>query len=101
VRDLHLLRALVTVVATDPSRVEQVGLDRMRREQLEDPIALEPVGEREERVRAGDPEELARFRGAPRRGPGGLAEHEVRRRLLLVELGYRGMMFSFRLRINR
>src|SRR5512132_4154178 len=90
VRDLDLLRAFVVVAAPNPPRVQQVGPDRVRREQLEDPVALQAVRQREEGVRAGDPQELAGLGRASGGGAGRLAEHEVGGGLLLIELGDRG-----------
>jgi hypothetical protein len=66
--------------ALPPTRpgVHEVDLDRVAVEQLEEPVALQPVPEREERVGAGHAQELALLRLAAGAGPGGLAEHEVR-----------------------
>src|SRR5436309_12138564 len=90
VRDLDLLRAVVAVASADAAGVEQVRLDRMRGEQLEQPIALQTMGEREERVRARDAEELPLLCDAAGRGARRLTEHEVGGPLLLGELGDRG-----------
>ena len=68
------------------SRYVSIGCDA---EQLQHAVALEPVGEREERVRAGHAQELALLGGAAGRRAGGLAEHEVRGGLLLVQLAPR------------
>ena len=62
----------------------------MRGEQLEQPIALKAMGEREERVRPRDAEELPVLGGAAGRGAGRLTEHEVGGPLLLGEFGDRG-----------
>src|SRR5438034_247659 len=71
VRDLDLLRAVVAVPSADAAGVEQVRLDRMRGEQLAQPIALQTMGEREARVGARDAEELSRPRASSgRRAPG-------------------------------
>src|SRR6478672_4291698 len=59
VRDAHLQRALVRLGAADPARVQQVHGDRIAGQQLEEAVALEVVAHREERVRAGDAQELA------------------------------------------
>ena len=88
VRDLQLLGTVVVVLAADATGVQQVRLDRMRREQLQDAIALQPVREREERVRPGDAQEDAGLGGAAGARARGLAEHEVRGGLLLRELGH-------------
>src|SRR5881396_3104157 len=59
---------------------------RVFMKQLEEAVALEIVRHREERVRAGNAQELARLLGAARARSLGLAEHEEGRCLRPIEL---------------
>ncbi len=82
-RDTDLLRPLVVVAATNPARVHHVHLEVGHRlEELEEAIPLHGVVVEEERVGPRDAQVLARLGGAAGRGALGLAEHEVRGRLL-------------------
>src|SRR5688572_13082765 len=63
VLDPHLPRALVRHGPADTPRVHEEDLERVLGEQLEEAVALEVVRHGEERVRAGDPQELALLRG--------------------------------------
>ena len=87
VRDPQLLGPVVAVLAADPSGIQEVGLDRVRGQQLQQAVALQTVGQREERVRSRHTQELAFLGGTSRGGARGLTEHEERRRLLLGQLG--------------
>ena len=55
-------------------------------EKLEEPVALQVVQHREERIRPGHAQRLAGLLRSARGSPLGLAEHEVRRRLRPFEL---------------
>src|SRR5919198_3265178 len=59
-------------------------------DELEEAVALEIVGEREERIRSRHAEELALLGGAAGGGSGRLAEHEERGGLRAFELRNRG-----------
>jgi hypothetical protein len=90
VGDLDLLGSFVPLPSSDAARVQQIRLDRMRREEVQETISLESVGEGEERIRPGHPKELALLRRATRGGSRCLAQHEEGGRLLRREPGDRG-----------
>ena len=85
VRNRHLLAALVLVLAADAAGVEQVDLEVAAVHELQEAISLLLVTEREERIGAGDAQELACLLRAACRRPARLAEHEIQRCLLAVE----------------
>src|SRR5207244_5127661 len=68
VGDLDLLRPVITVSAPDASRVEEIGLDRAGGEEAQEAVALQSVGQGEERVRPGNPQELPLLGRAARGG---------------------------------
>src|SRR3954470_9008882 len=90
VLDADLLGSLALVGAADASRVHEVDVEPVLAHQLEEAVALVVVVVGPERVRAGDAQELAGLLGAACRGALRLAEHEVGRRLLGIQLRDRG-----------
>ncbi len=82
--DLDVLRALRVVPAADAARRHQVDAELVvhRRDHLVQPVALHVVEAHEERIGAGNAQELAGLSHAARGGALGLAEHVVRAGLL-------------------
>src|ERR1035441_366421 len=90
VGDGDLLAARVGVTASHPTGVEQEDLEVAGRQQFQEPVPLPLVMQGEEGVRAGHPEKLALFVLAAGARPLRLTEHEIRRRLGLIEAGDAG-----------
>src|SRR3954447_911894 len=86
VLDPHLLRALDVLRTAYAAGVHQVHVEVVVAHQLEEAVALVIVVVGPERVRTRHAQDLARLLGAARRGALRLAEHEVRRCLLGVQL---------------